>query len=317
MARLMSGKILDLFCGAGGFAAGFQAVGFKILAAVDLSYNAYLTYRHNFPEARVLNEDIHELHAVDITDEIGSIPDIVIASPPCEAYTSANTHRQKQPLNRLYSDERGRLVLDAIRIIGDLQPKLFIIENVPELLSGELRWALSREFKQVGYEKVYFNVLFAEDYGTPSKRKRVFISNLRIQSDKQPINSKVMDVLTLPPPTSFHDIGNHAWCPISPKKLKKIRKLKPGNALVFYQSATRRTYTNWVRLNPNRISPTVIGHSRFIHPFEDRVLTVRENARLMGFPDQHYFFGGLDDQYDQVGEAVPVPLAIAIAQQFL
>ncbi|NVM55234.1 MAG: DNA cytosine methyltransferase [Candidatus Helarchaeota archaeon] len=310
----MAGQILDLFCGAGGFAAGFQAVGFKIVAAVDQSYNAFLTYHHNFPEALLFNEDIHELHAIDIYDRMGISPDVIIASPPCEAYTSANTYRQKEPLKRLYDDERGRLVLDAIRIIGDLRPKLFLVENVPELLSGELKWALRREFKQVDYEQIYFNMLFAEDYGTPSKRKRLFISNIKIAPKKQRNGSTVQEVLNLPSPTSFHDIPNHEWCSISPKKLKKIGKLKPGNALVFYQSATRKTYTNWVRLVPNKIAPTVIGHSRFIHPFEDRVLTVRENARLMGFSDQHLFFGGLESQYDQVGEAVPVPLAITIAK---
>ncbi|MFX1299225.1 MAG: DNA cytosine methyltransferase, partial [Promethearchaeota archaeon] len=77
--------------------------------------------------------------------------DVVIASPPCEPYTSANTYRQKEPLARLYEDEVGRLVLDVIRIIGDLQPTMFIVENVPELMSGELRWALSREFSRVGF----------------------------------------------------------------------------------------------------------------------------------------------------------------------
>lgn len=314
MVEVMAKKILDLFCGAGGFAAGFQAVGFEIAAAIDLSYNAFQTYKHNFPNAIVLNENIHELHTEDILERIEGVPDVIIAAPPCEAYTSANTKRQKNPLKRLYEDERGQLVRDAIRIIGDIRPKLFVLENVPELLSGELKWALRREFKQVGFEQVYFNILFAEDHGTPSKRKRVLISNIQIAPEKQHHNLIVRDILTLPPPTSFHDLLNHNWCSISPKKQKKIGKLKPGNALVFYQSASRKTYTNWVRLEPNRIAPTVIGHSRFIHPFEDRVLTVRENARLMGFPDHHYFMGGLDDQYDQVGEAVPVPLATAIAQ---
>ncbi|MFX1294470.1 MAG: DNA cytosine methyltransferase [Promethearchaeota archaeon] len=309
-------KILDLFCGGGGFAAGFQQEGFEIVAAIDQSYNAYLTYHHNFPQALFFNENIHELHAVDIVNKMGDYPDVIIASPPCEPYTSANTHRQKVALARLYDDEVGRLVLDTIRIIGDLNPSIFIVENVPELLSGELKWALSQEFRRIGYDKIYFNILFAEDYGTPSKRKRLFISNIKIRLKKQYNHFHVQDILNLPSPIGFHNILNHQWCPISPKKLKKIRKLKPGSALVYYQSATRKTYTNWIRLTPNAIAPTVIGHSRFIHPFEDRVLTVRENARLMGFPDTHQFFGGLDIQYDQVGEAVPVPLAAAIAKYF-
>ncbi len=313
----MTPKILDLFCGAGGFAAGFKQEGFEIVAGIDQSYYAFLTYQHNFPHSIFINEDIRELHALDILEKIGDIPDVIIASPPCEPYTSANTFRQKDPLARLYIDEVGQLVLDAIRIIGDLHSPIFVLENVPDLLAGELKWALTREFQRVGYEQIHFNVLRAEDYGTPSRRRRLFISNIKIKPERRPTELRVQDILTLPSPTAFHDVPNHQWCPISPKKFKKIRRLKPGSALVFYQSATKKTYTNWVRLKPNELAPTVIGHSRFIHPFEDRVLTVRENARLMGFPDSHRFFGGLDVQYDQVGEAVPVPLAAAIAHSCL
>ena len=58
-----------------------------------------------------------------------------------------------------------------------------------------------------------------------------------------------------------------------------------------------------------------MGHSRFVHPFEDRLLTVREQARLMGFPDDHVFLGGRNVQFDMVGEAVPVPLARAVAKE--
>jgi DNA (cytosine-5)-methyltransferase 1 len=313
----MSIKVLDLFCGAGGFAAGFQEVGCELIGAIDKSYAASLSYQSNFPDVTFLNEDIHELHSIDILQQLRGDPDLIIASPPCEPYTSANTRRIKDPLARLYDDEVGRLVLDAIRIIGDIQPRVFVMENVPELLNGELSWALKQEFSRVGYETIHFNILYAQDYGTPSQRKRLFISNINIHPPKTPNHSSVEEILTLPSPISFHDIPNHVWCPISPKKQKKIHKLKPGTALVYYRSATHQTYTNWVRLRPHSFAPTVIGHSRFIHPFEDRVLSVRENARLMGFPDTHVFLGGLDDQYDQVGEAVPVPLSTAIARHCL
>ncbi len=310
----MARTVLDLFSGAGGFTAGFQQEGFKIIAAVDSSYEVFLTYHHNFPEALFFNEDIHELHALGIMHKLSEMPDVIIASPPCEPYTSANKFRQKDPLARLYEDEVGGLVLDAIRIIGDFQPALFLMENVPELFTDELEWALTREFKRVGYDPIYFNLLSAENYGSPSSRKRLFISNIKLQPVKHPNTLTVQEILTLPSPTSFHDIPNHAWYSISPKKLKKIEKLKLGAALVFFQSATSKTYTNWVRLMPNELAPTVIGHSRFIHPYEDRVLSVRENARLMGFPDSFQFLGGLESQYDQVGEAVPVPLAAALAR---
>ncbi len=68
-----------------------------------------------------------------------------------------------------------------------------------------------------------------------------------------------------------------------------------------------------IRLNPREPAPTVLGSPQFIHPYEDRLLTVREQARLMGFPDYHVFLGSRDIQYNQVGEAVPPPLSYRIA----
>lgn len=319
MIEHMEKTVLDLFCGAGGFAEGFQIIGgYNIIAAIDSGYEVSLTYKHNFPNVNFLNEDIHELHSEDILEQTKTVPDVIIASPPCEPYTSANTYRQKDPLTRLYDDEVGWLVLDTIRIIGDIHPKLFVVENVPELMSGELKWALQREFQRVSYDNIYFNVLQAEDYGNPSTRTRLFISNIRLEPIRLKNQLTVQRVLNLPEPTAFHDFVNHQYYPInSPKKMKKIHNLKPGCAMVYYRAASQKTYTNWVRLDPYELAPTVIGHSRFIHPFEDRVLSVRENARLMGFPDNFQFLGGIDEQYTMVGEAVPPPLSTAIAKYCL
>lgn len=81
--------------------------------------------------------------------------------------------------------------------------------------------------------------------------------------------------------------------------------------MIRYQGAEKEL-PNLIRLHPKKIAPTVLGSSRFIHPYENRFLTVREQARLMGFPDSFIFTGGRDDQYNMIGEAVPVPLAKAI-----
>ena len=100
---------------------------------------------------------------------------------------------------------------------------------------------------------------------------------------------------------------------MSPKRLKKVAKLRYGHSLFSFAGSKGRFYKNWIRLHPYRLAPTVLGSSRFIHPFEHRLLTVREQARLMGFPDAHIFYGDLGSQYNQVGEAVPPPLSKAIA----
>ena len=95
--------------------------------------------------------------------------------------------------------------------------------------------------------------------------------------------------------------------------MRKLCRLRWGEALYCFKDSSNRVYRNWVRLHPKQIAPTIHGRSRFIHPYEDRLLTVREQARLMSFPDNHVFLGGINTQFDQVGEAVPPLLAKKIA----
>ncbi len=315
-------NLVDLFSGAGGFALGFKQAGFRVLLAVDNDKAPARTYKFNFPESIVLVEDIKEISGDDIKNLITEVlgidqVDVVIGSPPCEPFTGANPKRMRNPIDRLYVDPIGRLVLHFIRIVGELKPKVFVMENVPGILEPSIKRAIIRELNRVGYKEVYFNKLRAEDYCTPSHRLRVFISNIKLNPPKKCIKPPtVMEVLKDLPPPGSKDIPNHDPVPISDRKLRKIAKLKWGTPLIYYEGATKRL-PNLIRLNPYRHAPTVLGSSRFIHPFENRFLTVREQARLMGFPDTHVFFGGRDEQYNQVGEAVPVPLAKAIAEEVI
>lgn len=307
--------VVDLFCGAGGFSRGFRDAGFKIVCAVENFKPVAKTYAENFPEVILIFEDIKNVHSKDVFELIGSNPDVIVGGPPCEPFTSLNIKRRRNPVDRLYSDPIGQLVLHFIRIIGDLQPKVFVMENVPQILDGDLKYYLRREFARVGFNKVYFNVLRAENYGTPSRRRRVFISNIPLRPVRFKIRIPVIKAIgDLPDPNGLHDIPNHEPVPLSPSKLRRIAKLRWNQALFHFSGAGSRLYSNWIRLHPHRLAPTVLGNSRFIHPFENRLLTVREQARLMGFPDDHIFYGGRDIQFNQIGEAVPVPLARAIAE---
>lgn len=309
-------KVLDLFSGAGGFSEGFREAGFKIVAGLDNFEAAARTFKANFPEAELILADIKEVTASQIERLVGQ-PDVIIGGPPCEAFTSANFKRMPDPLDRLYKDPRGQLTLHFIRIVGDLQPKVFVMENVVHITDGILREQLRREFKHIGYE-IYFNVLDAEDYGTPSLRRRVFISNVEIKPQKLNKIMTVWDAIgDLPDPRSDHNIPNHDYISVGHRRFKKIKKIRRDQSLVSFIGADGKMKTNFLRLNPNKPAPPVMGKSRFIHPFEDRLLTVREHARLMGFPDTFIFYGGKDAQFDQVGEAVPVPLAKAIAEYLL
>ncbi|HDO20913.1 MAG: DNA cytosine methyltransferase [archaeon GB-1845-036] len=306
--------VVDLFSGAGGFSKGFEEAGFEISLAVDMDDEALDSFAENFPNAITMNKDIRFLRSEEIFSLLNGRPDVVIGSPPCEPFTAANSRRRRKPIDRLYMDEDGILVLHFIRIIGDLNPRIFVMENVPQLLNDDLRFMLEMEFARVGYKPITFNILRAEKYGNPSVRTRLFISNIPLKPEKVNVEITVASALKdLPNPYKYHTVPNHEPTPISERKIKRISKLRWGHSLYTFSGAGGKFYKNWIRLHPYRRAPTVLGNSRFIHPFENRLLTVREQARLMGFPDHHIFKGSRESQYNQIGEAVPVPLARAIA----
>lgn len=310
-------RYVDLFSGAGGFSLGFHQSGrLESLLAVDNLRAAAITYKANFPRSLVINEDIKEISASALVELLGTdAADLVIGSPPCEPFTGANPRRQRKPLDRLYVDPMGQLTLHFIRIVGALRPRVFVMENVPAIAEGELRDALAREFRRAGYERIYFNILRAEDYGCPSRRRRVFVSNIPISPGKSGQKVTVEEALWGLPPPGSGEVPNHEPPPaLSPRKLRRVSRLKWEEALIYYRGA-ERDLPNLIRLNPGSLAPTVLGSSRFIHPYENRLLTVREQARLMGYPDYFIFYGGRDEQYNMVGESVPPPLALAIAEE--
>lgn len=302
--------VVDLFAGGGGFSRGFAEAGYKVALGVEIDANAARTYSYNFPRAVVLQEDVASISYREIERYAGKV-DIVIGGSPCEPFTATNPRRMEDPLDRLYTDPLGQLTLHFIRLVGEVQPKVFVLENVPGIAQEPLREALEREFKRVGFDEIYFNVLLAERYGTPSHRRRVFISNLRI-SPKPVGTVTVRRALSGLPPVDS-GFPNHESVTLSQSKAERIANVRPGEALMKFRGASG-IYGNFVRLKWDEIAPTVMGSRRFIHPEENRLLTVREQARLMGFPDDHVFFGPKDSQFNQIGEAVPPPLAKAIAE---
>ena len=319
MSRL---NILDLFCGAGGFAYGFSLANpmFETLLAIDVNNWAIETYKANFPNTTVLKKDITQLHSNEVLKYSGKKKiDIIIASPPCEAFSSANVNRRKTDYDRLYSDPTGRIFLHAIRLIINLEPKYFIIENVFQVGSDDTQDYIRNEFSTSNYSDIFFNRVESLDYHVPSARKRVFISNFKLS--KRVLDKKSPSVREafqgLPSPESLHDIKNHNILPPSRSMAKKIPRTPPGGALVYFQGGKHKTFRNYIRLEYDLPAPTVMGKSRFIHPLDNRLCTVREHARLMSYPDNFYFSGPTVWQYNMVGESVPPLLSKTIAHQIV
>ncbi len=309
--------VADLFSGAGGFSRGFELAGFRVAVAVENDPPVAKTYKANFPHAHLIADDVKDV-SERVIREVSGLGrgdfDVVIASPPCEPFTPTNRNRMPNPVDRILTDPIGQLYLHAIRLISELKPRYFLIENVSGVAEGPIRRVIEEELSKAGYEEVYFNVLRSERYGVASERVRVFVSNLPLRPPESgPV--PVMEALKgLPQPGSPWPPNHDAPASLSRRLARKVPRLRWGRALVRFEGAGSRVFRNYIRLAPDRPAPTVMGSSRFIHPFEDRLLTVREQARLMGFPDYHVFLGGKDSQYNMVGEAVPVPLARALAE---
>ncbi|QKQ99867.1 DNA cytosine methyltransferase [Metallosphaera tengchongensis] len=306
-------KVVDLFSGAGGFGRGFRDAGFQVSLSVEINHAAARTYSANFPDSTVLEEDVRDITGRDLVRELGREPDVLIGSPPCEPFTGANPLRLDNPLDRLYLDERGSLTLEFIRLVGELRPKVFVMENVPSIVeTKELREALVHEFRKVGYEP-FFNFMRAEDYGNPSKRARIFISNVKIEipfRQRKSVWDAIGDL------ESRHDVPNHEITEVNERKIKEMANLSYGDYMTMFRGH-KKDIPLHIRLDPFDISPTVLGNSRFVHPFHSRYLTVREQARLMSYPDDHIFYGSKEEQYNQVGEAVPVVLSRGIASTIM
>jgi DNA (cytosine-5)-methyltransferase 1 len=188
------------------------------------------------------------------------------------------------------------------------------MENVPGIVEGPLKAELRGLFRRQGFPRVGFHELRAEEHGVPSRRLRVFASNLELRPPPEPAPPPALEVIA-----DLQDLErslpNHAKLTTSRREGARISGLEEGQSLYHWRSAQGKVLGHKTRLRADEVAPTIMGSSRLVHPLENRFLTVREHARLMGFPDDHVFAGGRGQQYDQVGEAVPPPLARAVARE--
>ena len=171
--------VMDLFCGCGGFSKGFEQAGFDIRLGIDLWKDAVITYQHNFPKTKTINQDITTvdgkmlLKLLDIpADEI----DVIIGGPPCQGFSISG--------KRLMDDPRNKLYKSFVDIVACIMPKMFVMENVPGLIrlfGGKVKEEIIKDFTELGYN-VDMQLLSAEQYGVPQKRKRAFF--VGINKDK-------------------------------------------------------------------------------------------------------------------------------------
>lgn len=301
-------KVVSLFSGAGGLDLGFIRAGHEIIWANDLYEDAVETYRKNIGD-HIVCEDISKVSTDSIPD-----CDIVIGGFPCQGFSVANTKRNEQ-------DERNVLYRQLIRVIADKKPKFFLAENVKGILSlgkGKVFQMILNDFENLGY-KVKYRVLNAADYGVPQTRMRVIIIGVRndIDFDYQ------YPVATHSPDGSD---GKKKWISVA-EALAPIPDPDTENALPNHDYSKYKLefngYIGHRKLDPDQPAPTVTarGDNRggvviLPHPNATRRMSCRETATIQSFPLDYEFAGNRSSVYRQIGNAVPVMLGYAVANQF-
>lgn len=361
--------VWSFFSGAFGLDLGLEKGGILTALAVEKDRFCCATISANRPDLRVLEADVEHIDGSLLrraTGYAGEV-DLMVGGPPCQSFSPGGSRAA-------LSDPRGNLIYEYLRLVADIQPERFVLENVANLVTAALQhrpiderpgkhWSLKKysdaqinlqlpgeppplgpdeqagsamrqicsDLQKLGYQ-VNFGILNAAHFGSAQKRLRFFL-----------LGSRGGDPPALPSPT--HGRGLE-----SPRTLRDaldgLENPGPGSE---YTSEVRDVFKmippggNWRdlpdevakramggsyaagggktgffrRLSWDEPAPTITGRanrkgSALCHPDEDRPLTVRECARVQGFPDDWQFVGSMSQQYLQVGNAVPVDLAAAV-----
>lgn len=342
MAEKKQYTFIDLFSGCGGMSLGFEMSGFKELLAIDNWKDALATYEYNRKNSHTLCADLSSLppEKVKADYHITNV-DVIIGGPPCQGFSVAG--------KRIIEDERNKLYKSFVNFVRCFQPKAFVMENVPNILSiggGIVKDSIMKDFEAIGYT-VNVQVMTASDYGVPQNRRRaVFVGFADGTEYRFP------DALHCPKVTSYEalcdlpeeslangeaypadaqndyqrlmrknskSVYNHEIT-IHNAKTKEIIAMVPdgGNYkdLPIELQQTRKVHIAWTRLNSKKPSFTIdCGHNHHFHYQYNRVPTVRESARIQSFPDNFIFLGKKGSQLKQVGNAVPPLMAKAISEQ--
>lgn len=343
---------ISCFAGGGGSSTGYRLAGGNILLINEFVEAAVETYTANFPDTKVLVDDIKKYTAQDFLDMAGVAKgelDILDGSPPCSAFSVAGKREKGWGKEKNYSDGKKQVAIEDlfyefIRIAEGVQPKVIVAENVKGITFGEARGKLNafiNAFEEIGYNVTY-EVLNGADYGVPQARERTIFVCVR----EDVADAVGMSFLNLhnvfPKPTvekhismkeALADIendeeevqmlldfvqGSFQKKFIEPLPFNPPKHTKPSDPQ-FRDWNPKASCFNMIRPCPDMPSPTLTqqgqkkGMSGVFHPEANRKLTVKECKRLMGFPEDFVLKGDFDAQVERLGRAVAPLMYKAVA----
>lgn len=339
-------SVVELFSGCGGFSHGIEAAGFSVALAYDNDPVLSSSYHRNFPSTKQIQADVSLLKAADISQEVSGPILGIVGGPPCQGFSSIGKRREDDP--------RRELLSHFFRIVSEVQPEFFVMENVVGLQQGAAKEVLSGALEHVSdnFSISAPMVLDASDFGAATKRERVFVIGFRKELQilfgeehlapyRMPPTSVADAIIDLgaakKSSTTSHDdtweipsgMGLSAYAErlvaedrkftgnIRTKHTdavkKRFAKVPPGKT----DKVGRHPRLSWEGLCPTLRAGTGSDRGSFqsvrpLHPEEPRVITVREAARLQGFPDRHFFHDTIWHSFRMIGNSVSPIMSYAL-----
>jgi len=330
---------IDSFCGPGGMSLGLSLAGFNVAYAFDKDEKAIETHSKNLPELAEIAEAQH-LSGNDILNKANKRPgeiDLFAGGPPCQGFS-------KQKRGAHLGDKRNGLIEEYIRLVQEIQPRFFLFENVA--IFGQKRGAkyvdmMGKAFANYKLHPHFYN---AADYGLAQTRERFIVVGQREDLGctftiptptvaKWKTVGEVIGDLPEPPANYTHhpDYPNHQRARVTEINIKRFSFVPQGGGWQdipreYQLECHKKADTSrggwpdvYGRLRWDGQCPTITGgfdsftRGRYGHPLQDRPITPREAARIQGFPDWFTFYKTRADMRSQIGNAVPPPLAQAVA----
>ncbi|MFK4005019.1 DNA cytosine methyltransferase [Qipengyuania sp. NPDC077563] len=332
-------KLVELFCGAGGFSRGAHSAGFEISAAYDLDETLTSSFERNFPNTLLRHRDVSNLQGAEIAGDVSGEITGLIGGPPCQGFSSIG--------RREVSDPRRLLLGHFFRLVAEIEPSFFVMENVLGLTSAHSRDVLAQAMQKTAaaYNICEPLILNAADFGAATSRRRVFVIGLHrdfqttfegemLEQWKRPaatVHQAIADlhgaerlgdkddgfdhwrIKRRGAPSEYarslrsidgrftgHRITDH-----SDKVIRRFSEVLPGKT----DKVGRHHRLKWDGQCPTLRAGTGSDRGSYqsvrpIHPVDNRVITAREAARLQGFPDDHVFHPTTWHSFRMIGNSV-------------
>ncbi len=298
---------VDLFAGCGGLTLGLQKAGFEVVGAIEIDELAVRTYKANHPNVAVEKIDIQRLSAIGLMRKLKLRPgelDLLAGCPPCQGFSTLRTCNGA----RRNRDQRNGLLWEMLRFTKAFRPKAIMMENVPKLSGHRSFKDFCDGLQKLGY-KFTFAVKDASRYGVPQRRRRlVLLAGLGFELEFAPESRSKRTVRTaignLPRPGKSRDPLQN----LPENRTSKVKKLirdiptNGGSRRDLPKSRQLNCHTKtdgfsdvYGRMAWDDVSPTITSgcfnpsKGRFLHPRQNRAITMREAALLQTFPRSYVF----------------------------